>query len=134
MSNLVDHARVELEAIGEEPEVIEGYLKVIQAFADMGHSGGSASVAIPVINQLLQFKNLAPLTANPDEWMFVSEDVWGEAGGIWQNRRNGEAFSNDGGKTYYLLSEGGNNQNREPLHESVPFFKETINGNSHEAV
>lgn len=116
MSNLVEHARTELTRIGEEPETIEGYLKVIQAFADMGHSGGSASVAVPVINELLQFKNLSPLTDDPDEWFNVSDMAGYES---WQNRRNPEAFSNDGGKTYYLLSEGGSDAHREPLHESV---------------
>lgn len=108
MSNLVDHARRELELINEEPDTIEGYLKVVQAFADMGHSGGSASVAIPVIHELLQFKNLRPLTDDPVEWHHHGEDVWGAPGGIWQNKRNGEAFSKDGGKTYYLVSDGSN--------------------------
>ncbi len=101
-SNLVDHARRELELIREGPEFIEGYLKVIEAFAEVGHSGGSAAVAIPVINELLQFKNLSPLTDDPDEWMKISDED------CWQCRRNPEAFSNDSGKTYYLLSEGGN--------------------------
>lgn len=99
MSNLVKHAKRELEIIGEEPEFIEGYLKVIQAFADMGHSGGSAMVAIPTINELLQFRNLAPLTNAPDEWIEVGDSMW-------QNIRNSEAFSTDGGRTYYLLSTG----------------------------
>ncbi len=121
MSNLVDHAKHELEKIGEDPETVVGYLNVIQAFADMGHSGGSASVAIPTIMELLQFKNLSPLTDDPEEWVQHAEDVWGEEDGVWQNRRNGEAFSNDGGTTYYLLSEGGNNHNREPLHTSMHF-------------
>jgi hypothetical protein len=98
MSNLVDHAKRELELLGEEEETVEGYLKIVQAFADMGHSGGSASVAIPTINALLQYKNLTALTDNPDEWMAVDDQAW-------QNRRNSEAFSTDGGKTYYLLSE-----------------------------
>lgn len=117
-SNLVDHAKRELELIGEDPEFIDGYLNVIQAFADMNHSGGSAMVAIPVINELLQFKNLKPLTNNPDEWMKIDEDVWGDPNGVWQCKRNHEAFSNDGGKTYYLLSEGGSDKNRSPLHIS----------------
>lgn len=116
MSNLVAHAKRELELVGEEPEIIDGYLKVIQAFADMGHSGGSASVAIPVINELLQFNNLTPLTDDPSEWNNVS-DISGEE--MWQNRRNSEAFSTDGGKTYYLLSEGGNAKNPRPLHEAL---------------
>ena len=117
-SNLVSHARRELEMIGEEPEWVEGYLKVIEAFASMGHSGGSASVAIPVINELLQYKNLKPLTDNPDEWRYIASSDYGTTHDIWQSRRNPEAFSNDGGKTYYLLSDGGNDTNRTPTHES----------------
>ncbi len=121
MSNLVEHARRELALIGEEQEFVDGYLNVIQAFANMGHSGGSASVAIPVINQLLQFNNLSPLTNDPDEWMQVAG---ANDHGVWQSCRNPEAFSNDGGKTYYLLSEGGNDLNREPLHTSKQHIKE----------
>ena len=113
----MDHARHELIAIGEDPETIEGYLNVIQAFADMGHSGGSASVAIPVINELLQYKNLSPLTDDPEEWMHIAEEIGGE--NCWQSRRRPEAFSQDGGKTYYLLSEGANANNPAPLHDSV---------------
>lgn len=119
MSNLVEHARRELELIGEEPETIVGYLKIIQAFADMGHSGGSASVAVPVLNLLLQYKNLKPLTDDPNEWHFHEPDIAGNEEGFWQNKRNGEAFSLDGGKTYYLLSEGGNAQNPHSVHTSV---------------
>ena len=104
-SNLMIHARRELELLGEEPEIVEGYLKMIQIFADMGHSGGSASVFIPTLTRLLWFKNLTPLTDDPDEWVHHTAEVWGEPGGVWQNVRNGEAFSDDGGKTYTLLSE-----------------------------
>jgi len=120
MSNLVNHARRELELVGEDEVTIEGYLGVIQAFADMGHSGGSASVAIPVINELLQFKNLTALTDDPEEWMHIAEEMWGEKDGVYQSRRNSEAFSYDKGKTYYLLSEGGNDGNSDSLHVSVP--------------
>jgi len=105
-SNIVEHARAELELIDEDPDVKAGYLNILQAFADMGHSGGSTSAAIPLVNELFMKRNLAPLTDNPDEWQFHSEEVWGEPGGIWQSKRNGEAFSKDGGKTYWLLSDG----------------------------
>lgn len=104
MSNLVEHAKRELGIIGEDPDTIQMYVNVVQAFADFGHSGGSASVAIPVINQLLQFKNLAPLTNDPDEWNHISEDMAGNKN-TWQSNRNPEAFSDDGGKTYYILSD-----------------------------
>jgi hypothetical protein len=104
-SGIVEHARVELELIGEEPDTIDGYLRVLQAFADMGHSGGSASVAIPVLFELLRQKNLRPLTDDPDEWIFHDRNTYGSSQDLWQNNRNGEAFSYDGGKTYYILSE-----------------------------
>lgn len=107
MSNMVEHAKRELELLGEDQTTIDGYLKVIQAFADMGHSGGSASIAIPVINKLLEQRNLTPLTNNPKEWFFHGEEM-SPPNGVWQNVRNSEAFSHDGGKTYYLLSDGGN--------------------------
>lgn len=115
MSNLVDHAKRELEIVGEDPETISGFLRVVQAFADMGHSGGSASVAIPMLNELLQFKNLTPLTNDPEEWFYHDHTMWDGKTGVWQNKRNGEAFSHDGGKTYYLLSNGSNDTNRDPL-------------------
>lgn len=92
-SNLVAHAKRELELIGEDPDTIKGYLKVIQAFADMGHSGGSASVAIPTIGRLLAFENLAPLTDDPEDWIEVADN-------LWQNRRCSRMFSEDGGKSY----------------------------------
>ncbi len=111
MSNLVEHARRELALIGEEQEFVDGYLNVIQAFADMRHSGGSASVAIPVINQLLQFNNLSPLTDDIEEWIQVGDCSW-------QNCRNPEAFSEDVGYTYYLLSEGGTMDNPYPSHKT----------------
>lgn len=105
MSILVEHARFELERVGEEPETIDWYVKVIEAFCELGHSGGSAAVTIPVLNDLLQFKNLTALTWDPAEWNHIAEELWGGVGGVWQSRRNPEAFSNDAGKHYYLLSE-----------------------------
>lgn len=112
-SNLVAHARRELALINQRAdkgdeyteEEIEGFIRVVQAFVDMGHSGGSAPFAIGIISDLLQYKPLAPLTDDPDEWVFHGEETWGARGGIWQNRRHGEAFSHDGGQSYYLLSE-----------------------------
>lgn len=119
-SNLMIHARRELELLGEEPEIVDGYLKMIQIFVDMGHSGGSASIFIPTLNRLLWFKNLTPLTDDPDEWVHHTEEVWGEPGGVWQNVRNGEAFSDDGGKTYTLLSEEApTSESDKPKHHSA---------------
>jgi hypothetical protein len=103
MSNLVKHAETELMLIGEDPETIKGLLKVVRAFASMGHSGGSASVAAVQLARLLAFENLAPLTDNPREWMLHEPEMWSPP--FWQNIRNSAAFSNDGGRTYWLVSD-----------------------------
>lgn len=110
--SLVDHARKELEIRGDSPEDIEWYIKVVEAFAEYGHSGGSASVAIPTLNTLLQFKNLCALTNDPKEWNVVAEND------LWQSARRSDAFSHDGGITYYLLDEGANSQKPYPIHQS----------------
>lgn len=130
MSAMRFHARRELELIGEDEDTIQKYLKVIDAFTDMGHSGGSASVAIPVIHALLQQKNLSPLTDDPNEWINHAPPMWDGEHGVWQNSRDGEAFSTDGGKTYTLLSERTRDpetgQLSAPIHQSI--HKEASNG------
>lgn len=114
-SNLVTHARRELTRLGEEPEVIEGYLKVVQAFADMGHSGASAQYALLVLGDLLAFKNLCPLTNDPAEWMDVAE-MSGKT--MWQNLRNSECFSYDGGNSYWMLSDGSHMDHQVVMYEA----------------
>lgn len=98
MSNLVNHARRELELVGEEPEVIEWFVSVVEAFAKFGHSGTSAEHFIDILNRLLQFQNLKPLTNDPSEWEKHEEK-------FWQNYRNSAAFSKDQGETYFLVYE-----------------------------
>lgn len=96
--SLVEHAKRELDLLENDEDFNQSILKAVAAFAEYGHSGGSASYAIPLLNDLLQFKPLSPLTDDPKEWNEVGTDVW-------QSCRNPEAFSTDGGATYYLLSE-----------------------------
>jgi hypothetical protein len=103
-SNLVAHARRELTIIGEDQDTIDGLLKVVQAFADMGHSGASAHFASLYLDKLLRYQPLSDLTANPDEWIDRHADGTSPVP-CWQSARNPEAFSSDGGKTYTLLSE-----------------------------
>lgn len=103
-SNLVAHARRELRLIGEDTDTISGLCRVIRAFADMGHSGGSAPYAIAYLERLLRFQPLSDLTDDPGEW--IDRHAEGlTTSPLWQSKRNSEAFSTDGGKTYTLLSE-----------------------------
>jgi hypothetical protein len=123
MSNLVDHARRELTIIGqfeEDPEFAMSILTAVACFSAYGgHSGASAAIATDMLNRLLQFQNLGPLTDDPDEWIDVAGYAPEDERGMWQSCRNPEAFSRDAGKTYYLLSEKGYKEDRITMHESV---------------
>lgn len=115
---LMAHARKELTLLGEEDYIIDQYMKVVKAFSEMSHTGASASIAIPVINSLLLFKHLTPLTDDPEEWTDVGKEH-GLNTPLWQNKRNSEAFSTDNGRTYYLISEGAHMHNQRPLHDTM---------------
>jgi len=123
MSNLVEHAKRELKLLGNGPEIDEPVLKIVEIFSEMGHSGSSAAYTSGVIHELLQYKNLKPLTDDPEEW-FLHEGHGPDGADMWQNKRNSEAFSDDGGKTYHLNGEAKFNHTtgknvKGPLHTSI---------------
>lgn len=103
-SNLVLHAMRELSGMGYpgsdkmNRQMAYDIMDLVIRFSQQGHSGMSASYSLQTLQRLLNFENLNPLTTDPADWIGVGDM-------IWQNRRRGEAFSNDAGKTYYLLSE-----------------------------
>jgi DNA topoisomerase IB len=114
-SNLVAYARRELARLGmvegaDGPDgwMAENVLSVIRSFSEGGHSGGSASYATSLLDRLLRFKPLSPLTSSPDEWMLVGGPTSDhpDMDEVWQGLRDPEAFSSDGGRTYTLLSTG----------------------------
>lgn len=92
-SALVQHAVRELELIGEDEDTIRGLVAVVRAFSDMHHSGGSAEVAIPMLEKLLRYEPLSPLTHKPSEWRYIPAEMWGEVGGAWQNIRDSKVFT-----------------------------------------
>jgi len=111
MSNLVDHARRELELAGMfdydgkgdtfdayNKMMAEAVLALVEVFAEQGHSGMSAGMVLGMFTEVANYRPLSPLTADPAEWQDVDF-------GMWQNRRRPDAFSKDGGQTYYLLDD-----------------------------
>lgn len=84
----------------------ENLLAMIAIWIQAGHSGGSAPMAVAMMERILSFNTLTPLTNNPDEWYQHGQidDVTPEM--FWQNKRRGEAFSIDPTlQTYYLLED-----------------------------
>jgi hypothetical protein len=103
--SLVEYAEKELRLAGlfDEDSDYGGMLGIavldlIKLFSDQGHSGFSAGMTVSIFDRLAQYKPLTPITDNPNEWVDHGE-------GIWQSTRDSEAFSDDGGKTYKLLSD-----------------------------
>lgn len=110
--SLVEHARRELELAGffdptgDYGDMIgKDVLALVELFASQGHSGASAGLALRVFSLVAGYKPLTPLTDNKDEWRDVSEYSGEVAGTMFQSMRRPDAFSKDGGKTYYLLDE-----------------------------
>lgn len=100
--SLVEHAKSELARINEDPELTENLVATVAKFAEFGHSGGSAPIAIHYLTKLLSFEPLSPLTSDPAEWIDRTE-ISGTP--MWQSTRDPKAFSTNGGKTWYRLGE-----------------------------
>lgn len=119
-SPLVAHARRELRIFGEDPQLTAGLVRVARAFAGMGHSGTSAPHCADLLDKLFRYQPLTDLTDDPDEWIDRHAEGMTPTP-LWQSRRDSEAFSTDGGKTYTLLSEqeAAGDLATTPLHRST---------------
>lgn len=110
MSNYIEsesfkHAEREMELAGlYEPGADYGGLltravhDLLEAHYNQHHSGFSHLITLKIFNKLANGEPLTDLTDNPEDWLEVGD-------GVWQNIRQSEAFSRDGGKTYRLNSE-----------------------------
>jgi hypothetical protein len=108
--SLKKHAQHELELAGLFDKdsdyggmIGKAVMELIEVFAKQGHSGFSAHWVLGTFKTVASFKTLTPINAdNPDEWMDVSE-MSGKP--MWQNKRDSEIFSEDGGKTFYNVND-----------------------------
>lgn len=67
-SNLVQHAIREMNPETGDTELKLQMLGIVEAFADMGHSGASAPWCANALARLFMFEPLGPLTGEDDEW------------------------------------------------------------------
>lgn len=72
-------------------------LKLIEIFAEEGHSGSSAPYAIDMFKKLAMFEPLVPLTGEDWEWHDVSEYGGRDGGPVFQNKRCGHVFKDNSG-------------------------------------
>lgn len=115
MSQYKFHAQQEFRACGWLNEdgtykdemqgwVCDHLLKLLDAFADEGHSGSSAPYTINLFSKLAKFEPLAPLTGEDWEWNEICDE---RTGGItvYQNNRMSSVFKQSDrfdGKPYWL--------------------------------
>jgi hypothetical protein len=119
-SGLMRHAEREMAmaGVGDPDSDYDGWAKdcvldLMRVFSSQGHSEGSAFLILDLFSILAHYKTLSPLTSDPDEWMDVFDGAGMELS-VWQNRRRSDAFSNDGGQTWYYLDEPQRTQADDP--------------------
>jgi len=119
MSNLIDHAKIELLKLGyppiedceDDPDkwIQENVLELLEVFANQGHSGSSAPYVIHLFSKLANHDPISPIMCTDDEWtdvgMLGNDD-------IFQNKRCSAVFKQGvDGKPYYLDAIVWKNQN-----------------------
>lgn len=98
--NLVEYAKKEMEIAGfygkdsvYDGMIPEAILKIVELFADEGHSGMSASICISILEKVLRYRPLTPLTGEDSEWMEIYD-------GEFQNVRCFNVFKDKDGNAY----------------------------------
>jgi hypothetical protein len=104
-----DHAISEFKALGwvdsegeynceMQQSICEDVLRLLDVFAEAGHSGSTAPYAINLFSRLAKFEPIAPLTGDDSEWIEVDQDVY-------QNRRMSSVFKQPdrfNGQAYWI--------------------------------
>ena len=94
MSSSVEYAKSELARItkdgdGLQDVINKNILDIIELFASQGHSGFTAGYAMSILERLLRFKPITPLTGEDDEWINVSDEMGQRC---FQNKRCSSVF------------------------------------------
>lgn len=128
MSNLVDHAEVELELIGmgkDAPDKMnrlmhDNIIEMIEKFSEQGHSGFSASYAAGLLQKLMDFEPISDLTGADSEWNEVGTNQW-------QNRRCSHVFKDKDhaydidGKIFYTKDDHSDTYTSSDSHVTITF-------------
>ncbi|MCW2763861.1 MAG: hypothetical protein JWR85_4062 [Marmoricola sp.] len=106
---LIDHARRELDlaSLGDDDADYGGMLKnavlqLVEVFADQGHSGASAAMVTDIVQRLMRYETLTPLTGEDSEWNDVAEIGGGSGQIMYQNNRLSHVFK-DGSNGAYTI-------------------------------
>lgn len=107
--SLLAHAELELDIIGETGDMRKHILYMVNEFAKEGHSGTSANHAINVLDKLLRFEPLTPLTGEDREWTEVSDNLYQNKRCFHVFKENGVAYDGNG-IVFYEVTKDKNGQ------------------------
>lgn len=107
MSNLIEFAKNELKIIEDsckddaeglkmQQAIDKNILDIIEMFSKQGHSGSTAMYTINMLDKLLSYKPITPLTGEDNEWekLDYGDDI------AYQNKRCPSVFKTADGKCY----------------------------------
>lgn len=86
-------SRIPKDSDGMQEHINADILSIIKTFSEQGHSGFSANYALNVLERLLRFKPISPLTGEDDEWVDTGH-------GIKRNKRCSSVFKNADGTAH----------------------------------
>jgi hypothetical protein len=96
--SLIEHAERELANLrGDEPDemqdlIEQNVLECVAAFAGAGHSGSSAAYTINILERVLRYEPIVPLTGVEDEWEEIGEDHYQNLRCPHVFREHGQAY------------------------------------------
>ena len=91
---MIEYAKSELAKIKKDEDGMQEVmnnciLEIVEKFSELGHSGFSVGYALSVLERLLRFKPIFPLSGDNDEWNEITE-MDGEH--TYQNKRCSSVF------------------------------------------
>lgn len=134
--SLLEHAEQELNIIGmtdESDHYRKHILHMVNEFAVEHHSGFTASFTIGMLEKLLKFLPLSPLTGDDSEWNDVSQY---SNGVLYQNNRCSRIFKDENGaydvegKVFWEWSEREYEEGEEGYPGTYKFKSYYTNGDS----
>ena len=117
MSDIVNYAKRELELLGKDDDGLQErmnqqILDIVATFAEQGHTGFTAEYALSILERLLRWKPILPLTGEKSEWgTEASKNQNNRCYSVFRGENgiatDGDEFivSDDGGITWYSTNE-----------------------------
>lgn len=90
------------EELNTQTAINRSILDIVRVFSDQHFTGNTASYCLEILNRLLKYKPLTPLTGNDSEWEDITQ--YGSNDTCYQNKRYPAVFKDKDGKAYDVES------------------------------